>query len=223
MTKKEKTRDAVAILHGRYVKDDPQRKAAIEAERVNAEVARLIFNLRKEAGLTQGDLAQMLGTTQSVISRLEDAEYDGHSLTMLSRIAEALNQRLTVVMTAQEPAEAAVRRSFRLFVQMSRRARGLTPEQLAKKLETTPEEVAAMERNPAYRPSPLMLHRLSKFTGVPDRRLAELVGAIKQVSDDVRHEASRFAAQSDSFAKLTKEERKILDDFMRFLRDEKLR
>ena len=97
----------------------------------------------------------------------------------------------------------------------------MTPEQLARKLDTTPEEVAAMERNPAYRPSPLMLHRLSKFTGVPDRRLAELVGAIKRVGDDLRQEASRFAAQSDSFAKLTKDERKILDDFMRFLRDEK--
>ena len=39
--------------------------------------------------------------TQSVISRLEDADYEGHSLTMLSRIASALNQKLTVAMTPQ--------------------------------------------------------------------------------------------------------------------------
>jgi hypothetical protein len=42
----------------------------------------------------------MIGTTQSVISRLEDADYRGHSLRMLARIAAALNQRLTVSMAA---------------------------------------------------------------------------------------------------------------------------
>jgi hypothetical protein len=35
-----------------------------------------------------------IGTQQSVISRLEDADYEGHSLSMLQSIAQALNQRL---------------------------------------------------------------------------------------------------------------------------------
>jgi predicted transcriptional regulator len=51
--------------------------------------------------LTQAQLAELIGTTQSVISRLEDADYDGHSPTMLSRIVSALNQKLTVVMSAR--------------------------------------------------------------------------------------------------------------------------
>ena len=96
MAKKEKTTDAVRILHGRYVKEDPERKASVESERGNAEVARLIYDLRKEAGLSQQELANLVGTTQSVISRLEDADYNGHSLTMLNLIAEAIKQRLTV-------------------------------------------------------------------------------------------------------------------------------
>ena len=83
--------------------DDPARKAALEAARVHAEVARTICELRAEAGLTQQALASMVGTTQSVISRLEDEEYEGHSLEMLHRIATALNKRMTVVMTAEEP------------------------------------------------------------------------------------------------------------------------
>ena len=45
---------------------------------------------------------RLIGTTQSVISRLEDADNDGHSLTMLSRIASALDQKLTIVMTARK-------------------------------------------------------------------------------------------------------------------------
>ncbi len=101
MIKKKRTSNAVKILRDRYVKDDPQRKASVEAERVNAQVARMIYDRRNDAGLTQKELAQLVGTTQSVISRLEDADYDGHSLSMLSRIAEALKQKMTIVMTAK--------------------------------------------------------------------------------------------------------------------------
>ena len=38
------------------------------------------------AGLSQKELAALIGTTQSVISRLEDSDYGGRSLTMLERI-----------------------------------------------------------------------------------------------------------------------------------------
>jgi len=93
----------VEILRGRYVQDDPERKAAVETERVNAEIARLIYTMRTEEGLTQGQLAELVGTTQSVISRLEDSDYEGHSLSMLNRIADALQRKLTVVMTAKDP------------------------------------------------------------------------------------------------------------------------
>ena len=103
MAKKEKTSNAAKILRDRYVKDDPQRKASVEAERVNAQVARMIYDLRGDAGLTQKELAELVGTTQSVISRLEDADYEGHSLSMLHRIAEALQQKLSVTMTAKDP------------------------------------------------------------------------------------------------------------------------
>ena len=42
-------------------------------------------------------LAELIGTKQPDIARLEDADYQGHSLTMLHRIATALNQRLEIV------------------------------------------------------------------------------------------------------------------------------
>jgi ribosome-binding protein aMBF1 (putative translation factor) len=102
MAKKEETSDAVRILRDRYVKNDPGREASIEAERLGAQVARMIYDRRTEAGLTQSELAELVGTTQSVISRLEDADYEGHSLSTLSRIARALNQKIAVVMTAED-------------------------------------------------------------------------------------------------------------------------
>ncbi|NIM16785.1 MAG: XRE family transcriptional regulator [Candidatus Aminicenantes bacterium] len=89
-------KNAVKVLHRRYIKDQPERKASLQEERINAQVAQLIYDLRKDAGLTQQQLAKMVGTTQSVISRLEDSDYDGHSLTMLERIAKALNSRIII-------------------------------------------------------------------------------------------------------------------------------
>jgi ribosome-binding protein aMBF1 (putative translation factor) len=53
------------------------------------DLALLVREMREDAGLTQAELARRVGTTQSVIARLEDAEYAGRSLTMLERIAAA--------------------------------------------------------------------------------------------------------------------------------------
>ena len=104
MAKKEQRSSAVRILRNRYGKDDPERKASVEAERVNAQVAQMIHDLRVESGLTQAELAELVGTTQSAISRLEHSDYEGHSLSMLSRIASALKQKITVAMTPDHQA-----------------------------------------------------------------------------------------------------------------------
>jgi DNA-binding XRE family transcriptional regulator len=94
--KRKPTTDAVEILHRRFFKGQPERLKALEEARADDEVARKIFELRKKAGLTQAQLAKMIGTTASVISRLEDADYDGHSLAMLRRIAAALDKRVEI-------------------------------------------------------------------------------------------------------------------------------
>ncbi|MEX2119899.1 MAG: helix-turn-helix transcriptional regulator [Pirellulales bacterium] len=219
MAKKDKTIRAVDILRSRYVKD-AERKASVEAERVNAEVARMIYELRVEAGLSQGELAEIVGTTQSVISRLEDSDYEGHSLTMLHRIAKALKQRVSVVMDADDPEVSTLRQAFHLFVQMLRRERGLTVDDLARRADIDRQEIIAMERDPGYRPSPLTLHKLSKFYQLPERRLLVLAGAVREVPSNLSEQASRFAAQSESFARLTKEEKKVLDEFIEVLKNE---
>jgi transcriptional regulator with XRE-family HTH domain len=68
----------------------------VKQEEANLDVARQIYNLRTKAGLSQSELARKVGTTQSVISRLEDADYHGHSLDMLRRIASALKSRVDI-------------------------------------------------------------------------------------------------------------------------------
>ncbi len=93
--KSQKSTDAVKILDRMIGDDSHLRQLANEAV-VNAEVAQLIYDVRTKAKFTQKQLAELIGTTQSVIARLEGADYEGHSLSMLQRIAAAVNKRLEV-------------------------------------------------------------------------------------------------------------------------------
>jgi transcriptional regulator with XRE-family HTH domain len=87
--------DAVAFLDAAFG-GTPEWDAAVEQARLNGDVAHAIYDLRTKHRLTQRELAERVGTKQPVIARLEDADYEGHSLTMLNRIASALQQRVKI-------------------------------------------------------------------------------------------------------------------------------
>lgn len=101
-----KTRNAAKILD-RLDKGDRVLRAMVDEELLNLEVAQLIYDARTAAGLTQTRLAEMVGTSQSVIARLEDSDYDGHSLSMLRRIADALGQRIELRFHPKNGGQAA--------------------------------------------------------------------------------------------------------------------
>ena len=93
--KKNKTSDAVEILN-RHFGNDADTRSEIEQIKQDMEVGTLIYQARHAAGLTQQQLAERVGTTQSVISDLESADYEGHSMPMLRRIASALGMSVQV-------------------------------------------------------------------------------------------------------------------------------
>ena len=86
----------VQFLYDRYVGDDGKRIEEYEEVVLNAEIARKIYDLRTKAGMSQRELAKRVGTSASAICRLEDADYDGHSLSLLKRIADALDRRVEI-------------------------------------------------------------------------------------------------------------------------------
>jgi DNA-binding XRE family transcriptional regulator len=94
--KRNRTTDAVEILRRRFYEGNPERLESLEEARANEEIARKIQALRTKAGLTRAQLAKVVGTTASVICQLEDADYEGHSVAMLRRIAAALNRRVEI-------------------------------------------------------------------------------------------------------------------------------
>ena len=89
------TKNLAEVIRNKLA-SDPDLAEAVEHERFQANVGSAILAARTAVGLTQKQLADRIGTHQSVIARLEDADYDAHSLTILRRIAESLGKRIEV-------------------------------------------------------------------------------------------------------------------------------
>jgi len=93
---RKRTTDALDILYRRFYRGKPARLASLERAFANEEVARALRELRAKSGISQAKLAKLVGTTPSVIRRLEDAEYEGDSLAAARRVAGSLNQRVEI-------------------------------------------------------------------------------------------------------------------------------
>ena len=87
------THNALTILD-RMIGDDADMRQMIAEETLKAEIARMIYEARTAAGLTQRALAARVGTQPSVIARLEEAAVDSDALFLLHRIAAALGHAL---------------------------------------------------------------------------------------------------------------------------------
>jgi ribosome-binding protein aMBF1 (putative translation factor) len=105
-----RTRDALAIL-GHITGDDPAIRAEIDTAAAELHVAQLIYDARTAAGLTQQQLARLAKTRQPVIARLESADYEGHSMSMLKRIADALGLSIELRMVPRPPRRSRARQS----------------------------------------------------------------------------------------------------------------
>jgi len=86
---------------------EKQLKDPVFAERFEEageawDVALQLAALRETVGLSQKDLARKLKTSQQQISRLESPSYEGHSLSMLRRVAKVLNAKVRVVLEPED-------------------------------------------------------------------------------------------------------------------------
>ncbi len=87
-------RDSHAQIVHERMRQSPRYRRAYLRSLQQIDLAMLVREMRELATLSQKELAERIGTTQSVIARLEDAEYTGQSLRMLERIAAACRVNL---------------------------------------------------------------------------------------------------------------------------------
>ena len=106
---------------------------------------------------------------------------------------------------------------FGSLVQMLRRERKLSIEQLAATAHVDAVEIVAIERDPRFVPKPRTVHQLANCFRLPDRALAKLSNITTVHSSQLKDAAIRFAANSESVMELNREERQALADFVKFL------
>ncbi|MBI3118510.1 MAG: XRE family transcriptional regulator [Candidatus Hydrogenedentes bacterium] len=92
------TSDALEILE-HLNRDDPEMQELIREAEIRLRIAQLIYDARQRAGLTQTQLAKRVGTTKGIIDDLENADYQGDSLTMLMHITEVLGRGVEIRLT----------------------------------------------------------------------------------------------------------------------------
>jgi DNA-binding XRE family transcriptional regulator len=94
MPRKKKTTEAVEILDRRYREQVPGWDEEVAKEEMRVKVGITVINLRNKAKMTQQQLADRMGITQSMLSQIENGNYDGSVLDMLWRTCLALGMHL---------------------------------------------------------------------------------------------------------------------------------
>ena len=92
----KKKKDDLDRLTEKLLKQDPSLKEEFDRADQAWDIAFQIRDLRKKAGLTQKELAELVGTKQSNIARVEDADYTRYTLITLEKITKALKAKLEI-------------------------------------------------------------------------------------------------------------------------------
>ena len=96
--KKEKVRTFRSRL--REDLKNPEFKAHYQEERQALKLAMKIAKLREKKGLSQQQMAKLMGTSQQAVSRIESGEYEGFTLKTLEKIAEATGTKVKIEFVA---------------------------------------------------------------------------------------------------------------------------
>jgi ribosome-binding protein aMBF1 (putative translation factor) len=94
--KVNRSKTASKIVFDRYYRGRPKKIARLREIAQDMAIGDRVRALREQVGLTQAQLARKIGSQPSQISRIEDADYEGHSVQTLRKIARALHARLEI-------------------------------------------------------------------------------------------------------------------------------
>ena len=95
-------KEKVRTFRSRLRKDlkDPVFKAYYQEERQALKLAITIAKLREKKGLSQQQMAKLMGTSQQAVSRIESGEYEGFTLKTLEKIAGSTGMRVKIEFVA---------------------------------------------------------------------------------------------------------------------------
>ena len=100
---------------GREIRKNPKLKNEFARADVAIDISIQIYELRKNRGMTQKDLAKLTGVKQSNVARLERADYEGYSLKTLNKVAKALKTILKISLIPEEEKEVKVIVNYMIY------------------------------------------------------------------------------------------------------------
>ena len=113
MTTRSTTNDGLEILDRLFGADDPNWERDVLRARSEIAVGQQICALRKKRGLSQAQLAKMAQTSVPAISRIENGNYDGHSLKVLRKLVQLMDGQLRISIEGNEPLDERPARDTR--------------------------------------------------------------------------------------------------------------
>lgn len=121
--------------------------------------------------------------------------------------------------TAGDPASRPAVPAFGRLVNLSRRQRGWTIEDLAASARIDLGEAIRIEHDESYVPGPRTVYQLSNALGLPRERMLQLSGNLIVRDRRLGEQAVKFAARSESAAKLSRQEHSALEEFVKYLNE----
>lgn len=97
---KPKKSEMMQFLYDRYIQIDPGLKEGMDEERWHNDIAQMVYDLRNQSGLSQKELADKAGITESIVAQMEDADYDGNVIDMFRKIILALDKKIEIRVVA---------------------------------------------------------------------------------------------------------------------------
>ncbi len=146
---------------------------------------------------------------------LSDADEDFESLAARGR---AVAKRALESSREEKVGVEDLRRGLGALIQMLRQKKGISVKDLAVGARVDATELQRIEFDPSFDANPRTIYQLAEYFNLPPRSLVVLSGAV-QVEGSMRQEAVRFAACAKNMGKLSREEKRLLNSFVKFLRE----
>jgi ribosome-binding protein aMBF1 (putative translation factor) len=183
------------------------------------------MNERKQSAITREHICRTMremileAPREEVRDLAREAGHDAQQLAKAGRNAAERALREFRQSVADIENTSAIFKSLNYLLVMLRRRDNLDEAELAQKAQIEEAEIRRIELEPGYIPAPRTIYKLENIFKLPSGVLGKLSGAIKHHSPTFEERALEFAANAKSIGKLTREEKQLLNEFIKFLKE----
>lgn len=138
--------------------------------------------------------------------------------TQVPPLASSVSDKSQIVQGPQASSEVPEANFvFGKFVQLMRRNKKISLEELAERTSLDVSELVEIEEDPRHVPEPRSVHHLANFFKLPTVKLMQISRLVSANDDRLVKEGIRFAARSEPTRELSREERAALEAFVAVL------